>query len=71
MDDAELVLYQDPRKTELYKLKEEAYFNIDGKTNEADLSERGRTFLNPDDPEMFVLPDLITRFHDIEHDEPL
>ena len=66
MDDAELALYQDPRKTELYALKEEAYFSIDPKTNEADLSERGRTYLNPSDPEMFVLPDLITRFHDIE-----
>jgi len=66
MDDAELVLYQDPRKTELYALKEEAFFSIDPKTNEADLSERGRTFLNPEDPHMFVLPDLITIFHDIE-----
>src|SRR5271155_1579880 len=66
MDDAELVLYQDPRKTELFALKEEAYFSIDPKSNESDLSERGRTFLNPDDPDMFVLPDLITRFHDIE-----
>ncbi|MCE0498555.1 MAG: preprotein translocase subunit SecA [Methylacidiphilales bacterium] len=71
MDDAELALYQDPRKTELYRLKEESYFSLDEKTNEADLSERGRHFLNPDDPEMFVLPDLITRFHDIEHDESL
>jgi len=66
MDDAELVLYQDPRKTELYALKEEGYFSIDPKSNEADLSERGRTFLNPDDPNMFVLPDLITIFHDID-----
>src|SRR5271155_2079758 len=66
MDDAELALYQDPRKTDLYALKEEAYFSIDPKSNEADLSERGRTHLNPNDPDMFVLPDLITRFHDIE-----
>jgi preprotein translocase subunit SecA len=66
MDDAELALYQDPRKTELYALKEEAFFSIDPKTNEADLSERGRTFLNPNDPNTFVLPDLITRFHDID-----
>jgi preprotein translocase subunit SecA len=71
MDDAELVLYQDPRKTELYALKEEGYFSIDPKTNESDLSERGRTFLNPNDPDTFVLPDLITRFHDIDHDEKL
>ncbi len=66
MDDAELALYQDPRKTELYALKEEAYFSIDPKTNDTDLSERGRTFMNPNDPDMFVLPDLITRFHDID-----
>ena len=71
MDDAELSLYQDPRKTELYALKEEAYFSIDPKTNEADLSERGRTFLNPNDPDMFTLPDLITRFHDIGQDPAL
>ncbi len=66
MDDAELVLYQDPRKTELFALREEAYFTIDPKSNESDLSERGRSFLNPQDPNMFVLPDLITRFHDID-----
>jgi len=71
MDDAELALYQDPRKTELYALKEEAYFSIDPKTNESDLSERGRNFLNPNDPDTFVLPDLITRFHDIDHDSNL
>jgi preprotein translocase subunit SecA len=71
MDDAELMLYQDPRKTELYKLKEEAYFSIEEKSNETDLSERGRTFLNPTDPNTFILPDLITRFHDIDHDEKL
>jgi preprotein translocase subunit SecA len=71
MDDAELVLYQDPRKTELYALKEEAFFTIDEKANEADLSERGRTFLNPNDPDAFVMPDLITLFHDIDHNEGL
>jgi preprotein translocase subunit SecA len=71
MDDAELVLYQDPRKTELYKLRGEAFFCIDEKTNEADLSERGRIYLNPTDPEAFMLPDLSTINHDIEVDESL
>ena len=71
MDDAELALYQDPRKTELYALREEAYFTIDPKTNESDLSQRGRTYLNPNDPDSFTLPDLITRFHDIDADETL
>src|SRR5277367_6320919 len=35
MDDAELSLYQDPRKTELYRLKAEAFFSIDPKSNES------------------------------------
>jgi preprotein translocase subunit SecA len=69
MDDAELLLYQDPRKTELFKLKDEAFFSIDEKSNEADLSERGRLYLNPNDPHAFTLPDLITNFHDIDANE--
>jgi preprotein translocase subunit SecA len=71
MDDAELALYQDPRKTELYALKAEAYFSIDPKSNEADLSERGREYLSPNDPDTFVLPDLITIFHDIDSNPTL
>jgi len=66
MDDAELALYQDPRRLDLYKMKEEALFTIDEKTSEADLSDRGREFLNPNDPETFVLPDLLEGFHEID-----
>jgi preprotein translocase subunit SecA len=71
MDDAELVLYQDIRRIDLYKMKEEAYFTMDEKSSEADLSERGRHFLNPHDPNLFLLPDLITGFHDIDNDGSL
>ena len=69
VDAAELRLYQDPRKSDLYALKAEAYFSIDDKNNTADLSEKGREYLNPNDPETFVLPDLITRFHDIDQNK--
>ncbi|MDR1190238.1 MAG: preprotein translocase subunit SecA [Verrucomicrobiales bacterium] len=71
IDDAELALYQDSRKTELYKLKEQLYFTIEEKSSEADLSEMGRQFLNPSDPDAFVMPDLITLNHDIDHDAAL
>jgi len=71
IDDAELELYQDNRRTDLYKLKEELYFTIEEKSNEADLTEMGRSFLNPSDPEAFVLPDLITLNHDIDHNPDL
>ena len=71
MDDAELALYQDTRRIDLYALKEELLFSIEAKNNEADLSERGRTYLSPNDPQYFVPPDLLTRFHEIDTDAAL
>jgi preprotein translocase subunit SecA len=70
-DKAELSFYQDTSKDALVALKEELYFTIEEKQQEADLTELGRTFLNPDDPNAFVLPDLLTEFADIEADPAL
>jgi preprotein translocase subunit SecA len=66
IDKAELSFYQDTRKDELFALKEELFFTIDEKSQEADLSEQGRSFMNPDDPNAFVLPDLISEFTEID-----
>jgi preprotein translocase subunit SecA len=71
LDKSELSFYQDSRKDELVALKEELYFSIDEKHQDADLSEMGRSFLNPDDPNAFVLPDLITEFTEIDLDPTL
>ena len=71
IDKAELSFFQDTRKEELFALKEELFFTIDEKSNEADLSEQGRSFLNPDDPNAFVLPDLISEFTEIDLDASL
>src|SRR2546422_1782462 len=71
IDKAELSFFQDTRKEELFALKEELFFTIDEKSNEADLSEQGRVFLNPDDPNAFVLPDLINEFTEIDLDPAL
>ncbi len=68
---SELTFYQDSQKTALFALKEELYYTIDEKGHDADLSEMGRNYLNPDDPDAFVLPDLATSFADIEADEAL
>jgi preprotein translocase subunit SecA len=43
---------------DIFKLKEELYFIIDEKANDADLMEKGRRFLAPDDPDSFTLPDI-------------
>src|SRR4051794_12819391 len=71
IDKAELQFYQDTRKEELFALKEELFFTIDEKSQEADLSEQGRSFMNPDDPNAFVLPDLISEFTEIDLDPDL
>ena len=63
IDKAELSFYTDTRKEELFQLKEELFFTIDEKSNESDLSEQGRGFLNPDDPNAFVLPGSDQRIH--------
>lgn len=71
LDKSELSFYQDSRKDELVALKEELYFAINERQQEADLSEMGRAYLNPDDPDAFVLPDLISEFTEIDLDPEL
>jgi preprotein translocase subunit SecA len=71
IDKSELSFYQDSRKEELVALKEELYFTIDERHQDSDLSEIGRSYLNPDDPNAFVLPDLITEFTEIDLDSSL
>jgi preprotein translocase subunit SecA len=66
MNQAELQLHSDQRKTELYAQKEELLFAIDEKSHEADLTEKGRAFLSPKDPDAFMLPDLTTALHEID-----
>jgi preprotein translocase subunit SecA len=71
LDKTDVEMHSDFNKDELYKFKEELFFTIDEKNHQADLSEKGRTKLRPDDPDAFVLPDLATIFTDIEKDAAL
>ncbi len=66
MNQAELQLHADQKKIELYKEKEELFFAIDEKSHEADLTEKGRNYLSPKDPDAFMLPDLPTALHTID-----
>jgi preprotein translocase subunit SecA len=65
VEDFELSLYQDTRREELYRIKEELYFAIEEKNHECDLTAKGREFLSPQDPDAFVVPDLLTQLHEI------
>ncbi|HPC61696.1 MAG TPA: preprotein translocase subunit SecA [Verrucomicrobiota bacterium] len=67
MNQAELSLHADQKKVELYAQKEHLFFAIDEKSHEADLTEKGRNFLSPKDPDAFMLPDLTTALHEIDN----
>jgi preprotein translocase subunit SecA len=66
LDAAELEVLKDSTKREMMTLKEELFFTIDEKQHEADLTEKGRKFLNPSDPDAFVIPDLVTALQEID-----
>ncbi|MBD3288041.1 DEAD/DEAH box helicase, partial [candidate division KSB1 bacterium] len=59
------------RDKKMGELDEELYYAIDEKSNVIDLTEKGRAALSPQDPTMFVLPDLSTEFDKIDKDESL
>jgi preprotein translocase subunit SecA len=62
----EMELLSDQSKKTLYAEKEKLFFAMDEKSHEADLTEKGRCYLSPQDPDAFVLPDLVTAFHEID-----
>jgi preprotein translocase subunit SecA len=69
IEKAELRTFEDSQKKELFALKEDLYYFIEERTHDADLTEKGREFLNPDEPEAFVLPDLATLYSEIDGDK--
>ncbi len=66
MTKSELELHVDQSKKDLYAQKEELFFAIDEKAHDADLTEKGRSYLSPKDPDAFMLPDLVSAYHDID-----
>ncbi len=68
LDKIDLEMNTDFRRDEYYKLKEELYFVIDERQHQADLTEKGRTFLRPDNPDAFMMPDVATAHMEIDKD---
>ncbi|NUN92391.1 MAG: preprotein translocase subunit SecA [Verrucomicrobiae bacterium] len=66
IDKSELDVLADTKREEMHLLKEELFFAMDEKSHEVELSEKGRAFLRPDDPQAFVLPDLAVAYHEID-----
>ena len=62
MDKAELSVLPGSEEERAVRAEGRAVLRHRRESHEADLTEKGRNFLNPNDPDAFVLPDLITRF---------
>jgi preprotein translocase subunit SecA len=71
LDQIDLEMNTDFRKDELYHLKEELFFTIDERQHQADLTEKGRLFLRPDNPDAFMMPDVATQYMEIDKDTSL
>ncbi|MGD8978966.1 MAG: preprotein translocase subunit SecA [candidate division WOR-3 bacterium] len=59
------------REKSFAKVDDDLYFVIDEKSNIVDLTEKGRQFVSPKDPHMFVLPDLSETIGKIDKGEHL
>ncbi len=59
------------RDKRLFEVTEQLYYAIDEKGHVIDLTDKGRAFLSPQNPEEFILPDLAEEFSAIEGDEDL
>ena len=64
-------VHSDNNRGMLQEVQSILYFTIDEKTHEADLTELGRRTISPDDPEGFIIPDLLGELHKIEVNEEL
>ncbi len=59
-EDVESMMLTEMHKEEARELQESLLFTIDERTREAALTDKGCAELNPADPEMFVVPDIIS-----------
>ena len=59
------------RDKKMSELDEDLYYAIDEKAHTIDTTEKGRDYLSPNEPEMFVLPDLGEKMHALNTDETL
>ncbi len=71
LERAESNIRSDNNRGMLQDVQEDLFFAMDEKSHEADLTEKGRSEISPDDPDAFVLPDLINGLQDIENSTDL
>ncbi len=59
------------REQKMRHLEEELYFVLDERGHSVHLTEKGVETMSPQDPDLFVVPDISHAVHEIDHDEQL
>ena len=70
-EQVENLMLTEMRKASARQLLEGLYFTIDERTRECSLSDNGCSALCPGDPEMFVMPDLVSEMSKLDGDKTL
>jgi preprotein translocase subunit SecA len=65
------VLASEIEKDRRFHLKERLYFAVSERNHESDLTQLGRDTLRPGEPDAFVLPDLPSRYVELDNDASL
>jgi preprotein translocase subunit SecA len=66
LEKTQMRMLSDAHKDLARSLRQELFFTIDEKGHDASLTEKGCAELNPSDPEMYVLPDLVALMAELE-----
>ncbi len=66
LEKKEMFVRSDNNRGLLQEVQSELFFNIEEKQNEADLTEMGREAISPDNPDAFVMPDMLDEIHRID-----
>src|SRR5690348_5891762 len=59
------------REQKLRHLEEELYFVLDERGHSVHLTDKGVETMSPQDPNLFIVPDISHAVHELEHDESL
>ena len=71
LDRKEMEMHNENNRGFLQQCQETMYFSIDERSQEANLSEKGRNFISPNDKDAFVVPDLPRQLSAIDGDTTL
>jgi len=69
LEAANLKMHGDVWKERARELREELYFTIDEKHQDASLTEKGCAAMSPNDPEAYVIPDMATFLAELDNVE--